>query len=160
MIMGYAPRPLKERFNDKWVPEPNTGCWLWTAYIRSNGYGEIGRGGKYGRNIFAHRASWELHRGPIPDGLNVCHKCDTPACVNPSHLFLGTQKENIQDMISKGRRGYTGMTGMTNHQSKLTEMQVLAIRESPKSHRVLADIYDVSKTLIGIVKRKESWTHL
>lgn len=91
---------LAERFAGKFAPEPNTGCWLWTASVNRKGYGRIGVGDAA---ALAHRVSWELHRGPIPGGLCVLHKCDVPACVNPDHLFLGTVPDNTADCIAKGR---------------------------------------------------------
>lgn len=78
--------------------DTNGGCWLWTGQEAHNGYGVF-------KKKRAHRVSYEMHNGPIPKDLVICHKCDTPACVNPSHLFAGSVKDNIQDMISKGRRG-------------------------------------------------------
>lgn len=95
------PRPLKERFNAKWIPEPNSGCWLWIGARRSKNYGAIGHSN--GKTISAHRAAWLVYVGEIPDGICVLHRCDTPECVNPGHLWLGTHSENMQDMISKGR---------------------------------------------------------
>jgi hypothetical protein len=86
------------RFHAKYIPEPNSGCWLWDGWVNGRGYGRFGKG-------LAHRISWELHRGPIPAGMNICHKCDVPPCVNPDHLFLGTQTDNMRDCARKGRLG-------------------------------------------------------
>lgn len=79
--------------------EPNTGCWLWLGSLRS-GYGRVS---VQRRGYFAHRVSYEMHKGEIPSGAIVCHSCDTPICVNPDHLFCGTQRDNISDAIAKGR---------------------------------------------------------
>lgn len=95
----------RERFDAKWVPEPNTGCWLWTA-ADTGRYGYFRLDGKVGqrRSIGANRAAWLLYRGPIPEGMMVCHTCDTPICVNPDHLFLGTPLDNMLDKVAKGRQ--------------------------------------------------------
>lgn len=76
-------------------------CWLWTAAKTPDGYGKLGIRCYM---EYAHRLSWEMHRGPIPAGMLVLHRCDTPSCVNPAHLFIGTQFDNMQDMVAKGRR--------------------------------------------------------
>src|SRR5215467_7191387 len=81
-------------------PADPDSCWLWMGALSSQGYATIGIDGK---SWFVHRVSWVLHRGPIPAGLNVCHRCDTPPCWNPHHLFLGTQHDNIVDAVNKGR---------------------------------------------------------
>lgn len=107
-------------------------CWLWTASTVSGGYGYFVT--KKPRHEYAHRYSWFLANGEIPDGLLVLHHCDVRGCVNPDHLFLGTQRDNIHDMISKGRQmDYTKRTpreqkGSRNSMSKLTEDQVAEIR--------------------------------
>ena len=90
------------RFNAKWTPDPGTGCWLWTASLTGPGYGQFG---VKGRVELAHRVSYELHVGAIPDGLCVLHRCDVRHCVNPNHLFLGTHSDNSRDCVSKGRHG-------------------------------------------------------
>lgn len=88
------------RFESKFIPVTESGCWLWLRGINAKGYGQFGR--KHGSDQ-AHRVAWELYRGQIPDGMNVCHSCDVRCCVNPDHLFLGTQKDNMQDCMKKGR---------------------------------------------------------
>ena len=87
---------LRARFEAKYTPEPNTGCWLWDGACTYNGYGRIGAGGKHGRTLGAHRVAWELYNGPIPQGLQIDHLCRTRFCVNPRHLELVTNSQNIQ----------------------------------------------------------------
>lgn len=98
---------VEERF---WLHVQKTeSCWVWTAHRNNNGYGLMRVG--YGINratVSVHRLSWKMHNGEPPPGKCVLHKCDNPPCVNPDHLFLGTHRDNTQDMIRKGRRGYTG----------------------------------------------------
>lgn len=95
-------RPLAERFAAK--VNKTADCWLWTGYRQPNGYGQIGLGGRGDGSALAHRVSYELETGqPIPDGMVVMHKCDTPACIRFEHLTLGTQAENMADKVRKGR---------------------------------------------------------
>jgi len=96
----YRLPTLEERFHASYTAVPESGCWLWMGCCDKYGYGQISVKRKAKA---AHRVSWELHNGPIPKRLLVCHKCDVQSCVNPEHLFLGTQKDNIRDCISKGR---------------------------------------------------------
>lgn len=95
----YTRLPPEVRFW-KYVAKSD-GCWLWTASTNHWGYGQLSCPGR--SYLRAHRLSYEMHVGPIPDGLFVCHRCDVPACVRPDHLFLGTPKDNVDDMVAKGR---------------------------------------------------------
>lgn len=93
-------------FEASFIPEPNSGCWLWErpGLLGPMGYGHF----RYQGVVAAHRASWLLYRGPIPMGLFICHKCDNPSCVNPDHLYLGTAQDNIADRDRRGRTGGVG----------------------------------------------------
>lgn len=144
--------PTRKKLNHYSVIDPDTGCWMWTGGTKA-GYGAVWDGGKMHR---AHRVSYEAYVGPIPKGMHVCHKCDTPACINPDHLFLGTPKANMQDAAQKGRMG----RGISSGKSKLTEEQVIAIFNDKRSTRLIAPDYNVSGTCVWDIKRGETWTHL
>lgn len=153
-MAGGRPRiPVSERFHDKYV-KAKDGCWLWTAKILPNGYGCIKHERK---DVTAHRVSWELHYGPIPEGMHVCHKCDVRRCVNPEHLFLGTHDDNMADCARKGRHL---SIGETNPKAKLTPRQVLAIRTSTRPAKELAKQYGVYPTSIWNIKSGKTWSHL
>jgi len=145
-----------EYFEQRSTPEPNTGCWLWTKATHRVGYGQFNDAcGIRG----AHRGAWEATHGSIPEGMHVLHKCDVRACVNPEHLFLGTNNDNMQDKIRKGRQ----LRGSQLSQSKLTEHDVSIIKMllglDVKSHR-LATLYDVSQAIISDVKLGRTWGHV
>ena len=108
---GRSPRPLMERFEEKYTPEPNSGCWLWLGACNRDRYGceTYGVIGTTPRGTsLAHRIAWLLYRGPIPTGLILLHRCDNQQCVNPDHLRLGTYADNNADMVAKGRHGGGG----------------------------------------------------
>ena len=125
-----------ERFEQKFIPEPMSGCWLWTSGLFSNGYGQFSLNGS---PVGAHRFSFETYVGPIGEGLYVCHKCDNRLCVNPEHLFLGTAQDNKLDCMAKGR--VVQVRGEDQGSAKLTTEKVLAIRSLPTLPLALAKEY-------------------
>lgn len=143
--------------------EPNTGCWL-CSLSGPGGYAGV-RVGKH-RGL-AHRVSWQEHNGPIPDGLWVLHRCDTPACCNPSHLFLGTPADNSADMVSKGR-GHRppNRIGTDNPHAKLTPEDVKAIRSTyqrgipGKGMPALAKAFSVNENTVAKILARTAWAHV
>ena len=150
-------RPLADRFAEAYSINEATGCWDWTHGRSRFGHGNICRGG-YGRDgktkLLAHRVSYELHRGPIPEGLLVLHKCDVPGCVNPDHLFLGTKADNSADMVGKGRQ----RRGADLPQTRLTADSVRAIRQSAAlTQREIATLHGVSEATVWKVLHNKTW---
>lgn len=146
-----------ERFHKKYVVQDN-GCWIWNGGTRPNGKGVL-----YGRHHLdngkgagAHRFSYSIEYGEIPEGMYVCHKCDTPLCVNPDHLFIGTHKENMKDMVEKNR-SFKGRGEHKKSISKLTNKQAEEIRKMSSSQSEIAKIFGVSQTTIGRIKRGVSY---
>lgn len=148
--------PLKERFWRKVDKRGSDDCWEWTACCDKRGYGLINEGGHYGKRLFAHRVSWQIHNGPIPEGLCVCHHCDNPVCVNPIHLFLGTDKDNLEDCVRKGRSA----RGEKNGIAKLAEKEIHTIRRLLKENHTqaaLARMYNVDFMTIHYIKTGRNW---
>lgn len=152
-----SPTPISERI---WQYVNKTdGCWLWTASVDRKGYGKITvRTGEKTKWVIAHRAVYELLVGPIPEGMHLLHHCDNPLCVNPSHMFIGTNDDNIRDMIAKGRNN----KGEDQHCAKLTESQVIEIRRKLASvdQKTLANEYGVTVGCIRAIRIRKSWKHL
>jgi hypothetical protein len=136
-------------------------CWEWQAAQNGKGYGHIYIGGMTRKNILAHRISYQLIHGAIPDGMDVCHKCDNPGCVNPNHLFAGTASDNGRDMVAKGRQNNSPLRGEQNGNSKLTTEKVIAIRRAHAAGAVtmteLGRIYGVDASQIRHIIKGEQW---
>jgi hypothetical protein len=137
-------------------------CWLWESQKTRNGYGKFSLGGGYQG---AHRVSYMLFVGEIPAGMYVCHRCDTPSCVNPWHLFLGTPKENEADMTAKGRRSRRSVNRGSSHpQSILDEQNVLEIRSLLRAGELsrsdIASRFGVCKGVIDNIKSRKTWRHV
>lgn len=153
-----ARRPLEQMFWERVEKRGQDDCWQWTGTLSKRGYGAI----KYDhRSLRASHISYELHFGSIPNGLVICHTCDNPGCVNPKHLFAGTQLENMQDCHRKGR--YSPVDGQLNPNSKLTESDVIEIRRlaaNGESQAALARQFGVTKANINDIVHRHRWKHI
>lgn len=141
------------RFMSKVAKDAVTGCWIWKAFTYPSGYGCFCLGRRSGR---AHRAAWELFRGPIPQGLFVCHHCDVPACVNPDHLFLGRDRDNVADRDAKGRQAKGESIGI----SRLDAEAVRAMRrmlESGEPPTRVAARFGVHRSTVRGVRDRLTW---
>lgn len=136
---------IVKRFWSKVCKEDTNECWMWIGCVNGSGYGSFKT--SYKSNM-AHRFSWELVNGKIPNGLEILHKCDNRLCVNPNHMDIGTSKDNMRDMINKGRSG----VGDKNSMSKYTELDVLRIK---KAYKKGISTYESVGKLFGI-----SWGHV
>lgn len=155
-------RTTQERFDDKYIPEPNSGCWLWTGaalgnYTHKPNYGVLKRSGER-RWQLAHRVSYALHCGEIPPGMSVLHRCDMPCCVNPDHLFLGTPADNTADMMNKGRNRHP--LGEENGKSVLSERQAIEAKYSSDSQRSCARRLGVSRGCVKAIREGKNWRHV
>lgn len=144
--------PVQERFDDKWTPEPNSGCWLWYGARDRDGYGIFQVSTR--NPCRAHRFSYESAKGGVPQGLRVLHKCDMPPCVNPDHLFLGDDKANQIDSARKGRCG----------SQKITIEQVKEIRARWKSgdatQAAMCAEYGLSVGMMSSLISGRKWAHV
>ncbi len=142
-------------FDEKYIPVTESGCWIWVGGEFNNGYGWFSVNGK---KKLAHRVSYELYIGNIPDQLHVLHRCDTPLCVNPDHLFVGTNADNMVDKKNKNR--CSKLHGEDNPAAKLTYLQVEEIKKSRKTHASLALRYDVNESTIARARSGKTWSNV
>lgn len=136
-------------------------CWRWTAHVGNTGYGQFMWADK--KKVSAHRYSWELHNGPIPPGMFVCHTCDNRECVNPAHLFLGTHSDNMADMWEKGRGFVKRGRGEDSPHVKLTDEKVRQIRllgEQGVRQIEIAKRFGVTQASISLILKRKQWNHV
>jgi hypothetical protein len=153
MTFTFKPA-VRERFNQQLRITP--GCWLWLGRCFESGYGQFYAEGRHQR---AHRVAWRMYEGD-PGPLHVLHSCDTPCCVNPAHLFLGTHAENMADMASKGRAVNRPLRGDANPGAKLTAAQASAIKTDTRLQKVIAAEFGVHQVLVSRIKTGKAWAHL
>ena len=151
------PVPAEIRFQRYIGPTTESGCILWAGCKNAAGYGVFSSGKNWSRNRLAHRIAYERKNGPIPEGLKVLHRCDNPPCINPDHLFLGTDADNVADKVAKGR----GASGERNGHSKLKASMVLEIREQHATgeytHKDLSHKHRISRTIITRIVNRTIW---
>jgi len=146
--------PLRDRFDGLLVKQDN-GCIEWNYSVDNNGYGRVYYKGKV---IRGHRFAWQKEHGDIPNAMCILHKCDNPRCVNIDHLFMGTMKDNTQDMLSKHRE--YRVYGEATTSAKLKNNDIFYIRGSDKTSKDLAKELGVTPNTITKIKRRDIWKHL
>jgi hypothetical protein len=144
--------PVRERFYSRYTPVPIAGCWLWEGALL-DGYGYIEAEGKSER---AHRVSWKLHNGEIPPEMAVLHECDVRCCVNPQHLFLGSNQDNVTDKVKKKRCA----KGEKHSRARVTEAQVRAIRVDGRPISEIAKSYGLGYQGVWAILHRTSWRHI
>jgi hypothetical protein len=147
---------LNERFEKYYIPEPNSGCWLWIGATTPKGYGQLYYPPR--NMVRAHVVSYEIHKGKRY-GLNVLHSCDVRCCVNPDHLRLGTQLENMKDREDRHRRAPP--KGVLNGRASVTEADVAAIRADPRAPRfIVLDYPSIPFSTLQKIRNRQTWKHL
>ena len=155
---------LIARFEDRFMPEPVSGCWLWMgAPCGRKKNQQYGLFRIHGIQLRAHRVAWMLYRGPIPDGLEVLHHCDVQACVNPAHLFLGTNLDNVADRVKKGRSGNEPRPGEKHPLARLCDSDVRQIRvrfSRGETGRALAKEFHIAPASLSLIVNRKRWRHV
>ena len=144
------------KFEDLFIPEPNSGCWLWIG----SDTGEYGVFWMNGRSMGAHRVAWLIYRGEIPAGLCVLHNCDTPLCVNPDHLWLGTKGDNKSDCVRKGRHAQGERNGGGVKLSDPAIVEVFRLRSIGESQESIGRQVGVSQAVVSAILLRKVWKHV
>jgi hypothetical protein len=158
--MAPKPTPVAERFWSKVAVAGPDECWDWIGSLEPHGYGQIL---DHRRLVKAHRVSWEIHNGPVPDRLCVCHHCDNRRCVNPAHLYVGTRKDNNRDRGARKRGRESRDIGELHHNARFTEAEVraiIAMLEAGYSQGEVGRFFGVRQTTIGRFANRQTWKHL
>ncbi len=175
-IAGHATRlrptrSMEERFWEKVEKRGPDECWHWTAAHDQHGYGQLNLCDSKGRRMKAHRVAYELHYGPIPEGLEICHHCDNPSCVNPVHLFAGSHRDNMHDAMDKGRNSKpprNGVRGERHGHATFTDQEVIDLRREfaalQEKQRVsiaaFAEWHDTPMVTMWRILRRKNYTHV
>ncbi len=154
-LIKPAVATIKQKIEEYSVPVPEAGCWIWTRAVNNKGYGTVSVGNQKAK--YAHRMYYSEFKGEIPDGMEVCHKCDTPACVNPDHLFLGTHHENMMDSSKKGRIRTTPRSGTRHHKAVFDNESLKYIRTSKESNKQLAEKFGCCKATVVRAKKGQTY---
>lgn len=155
---GFDVLNPNDSFDEKYTVNQTTGCWNWVGAISGDGYGSLSDGTRMAK---AHRFSYGRFVGKIPEGLVICHKCDNTLCVNPDHLFVGTMKDNMEDMVIKRRSNK--LFGENHNQAKLTDAEVVEIRSCLKRGVKGVDLarqFNVTPQMVSLIKSGKFWKHL
>ena len=140
------------------IPVTESGCWLWLLSLRRFGHGQLVYRKKHQA---AHRGAWVAFRGPIPEGMHVLHKCNVPLCVNPDHLYLGTDIENCADRIRAGTQTIPPtMRGSAHPMSRISEQVARDIKAADGKHAAIAGRFNVCLATVGHIKRGRQWKHI
>ena len=154
-----APKLMKDQL-ERYIPEPNSGCWLWMGSIRADGYGTVSvTTATERKQKLVHRESYKFYHG-CPGDLDVLHRCDTPCCINPDHLFSGTHQDNMDDMNRKGRGRPPPSKGELNNRTHLTEKDVADIRRRyscGETQTALGIEYKVYQQTISKIVHRKTW---
>jgi hypothetical protein len=145
--------PVSRRLTWSMAVDEATGCWNWTGPLKPDGYGRITIAGAADT---VHRAAYRTWCGPIPDGMSVCHRCDNRRCMNPLHLFLGTNAENTADRDQKGRQA----RGESSGRAKLTDDDVRSIRMASGTYRSIAARFGVGESTVSRIRSRSGWAHV